>query len=396
MSRLPRITDTERRARLAVRHHLTPMAYAAEVSTAARSLIGLHATDPASVYVSAWARVGGVTRADIDDALYESRGVLKHLAMRRTVWALATDLVPTVQVAASDAIANSERRRLARDLERTGVTDRGATWVARAERAAMKALAELGPSLGRELSRAVPMLKTKITVGSGDKAQQIGVVTRVCTILSASGQATRGLPGGRWTERQPRWVRMEDWVPEVVQQEPLPPEPARADLARRWLAAFGPAMFDDLKWWTGWTVAHTRHALADIGAVEVALDGSRDGVALPDDLEVSAATEPWVALLPALDPTTMGWKEREWYLGGHRSRLFDANGNAGPTIWHDGRVVGGWGQRADGEVVLEFLADVGADVVALAEADADRLTSWLGGVVIRPSFPTPLQRALST
>ncbi len=393
---LLRITVAERRARLAVRHHVTPRSYAAEVATAARSLIGLHSTDPASVYLSAWARVGDVSHADVDAALYESRGVLKHLAMRRTVWALATDLVPMVQVAASDAIAASERRRLARDLERSGVAEDGTAWVTKAERAAMKALGELGPSLGRELSRAVPMLQTKITLGTGDKAQQIGVVTRVCTILSASGQATRGTPGGAWYDRQPRWVRMKDWVPEATEQPPLPPAAARGALARRWLAAFGPASFDDVKWWTGWTVTHTRDALADAGAVEVDLHGTGAGLVLADDVEPTPVPGPWVALLPALDPTTMGWKDREWYLGAHRSRLFDSNGNAGPTVWADGRVVGGWAQRPDGQVVLGFLDDVGAEAVALAGAEADRLTAWLGGVVVRPSFPTPLQRELST
>ncbi len=392
---LPRISAAERRARVAARHHLTPASNATEVATAARSLIGLHSTDPASVYLSSWARVGAVTHADVDHALYQSRSVVKHMAMRRTVWALATDLMPMVQVAASDSIAASERRRLACDLERSGVTDDGATWVAAAERAAMKTLGRLGPSLGRELSQAVPMLQTKITLGSGDKAQQIGVVTRVCTILSASGQATRGVPGGQWYDRQPRWVRMADWVPQVTMVEPLPAEAARAELTRRWLRAFGPATVDDLKWWTGWTVAHTREALADIGAVEVDLGGSRPGLALADDLEPTATPDPWVALLPALDPTTMGWKERDWYLGPHRSRLFDVNGNAGPTIWADGQVVGGWAQRPDGEVVLECLVQVGAETAHLVETEADRLTSWLGGVVVRPSFPTPLQRALS-
>jgi hypothetical protein len=69
------------------------------------------------------------------------------------------------------------------------------------------------------------------------------------------------------------------------------------------------------------------------------------GVDPPDD---------WVALLPALDPTVMGWKERDWYLGGHAGDLFDRNGNAGPTVLHNGKVVGGWAQRPDGEVVYEL------------------------------------------
>ena len=38
--------------------------------------------------------------------------------------------------------------------------------------------------------------------------------------------------------------------------------------------------------------------------------------------------------------TFMGWKERDWFLGEHAEPLFDRNGNAGPTVWRDGRVVG--------------------------------------------------------
>ena len=103
---------------------------------------------------------------------------------------------------------------------------------------------------------------------------------------------------------------------------------------------------------------------------------------------------PWVALLPALDPTVMGWAGRDWYLGPHRPALFDTNGNAGPTVWSDGRVVGGWAQRADGEVVVRFLEDAGAEARAAIEAEAARLGDWLGTVRITPRFRTPLELEL--
>ena len=149
------------------------------VEDAARSVLALHGTDPASVYLSAWARVPGLTHADVDDALYESRTVVKHMAMRRTVWVVPTDLMPVVQSAASDLIAAAERRRLARDLQRCGVTDDAARWMRKAERAAVTALEQNGPSLGRELSDAVPMLRAKITSGPSVKAPEFGVMTRV-------------------------------------------------------------------------------------------------------------------------------------------------------------------------------------------------------------------------
>ena len=63
--------------------------------------------------------------------------------------------------------------------------------------------------------------------------------------------------------------------------------------------------------------------------------------------------EPWAALLPVLDPTVMGWKERDFYLGPHGPLLFDTNGNAGTTAWWDGRIVGCWAQDPDGVVRAE-------------------------------------------
>jgi hypothetical protein len=102
----------------------------------------------------------------------------------------------------------------------------------------------------------------------------------------------------------------------------------------------------------------------------------------------------WVALLPALDPTIMGWKERSWYLGEHGPALFDRNGNAGPTVVVDGRVVGGWVQRPDGSVVYELLEPVAkAASTAIAKSARD-LEAWFGDVRAKPRFPTPLQKAL--
>ena len=73
----------------------------------------------------------------------------------------------------------------------------------------------------------------------------------------------------------------------------------------------------------------------------------------------------------------MGWQERDWYLGEHRSALFDTNGNAGPTIWADGRIVGGWATRAGGEVVTELLEDVGREASQAVDAEAARTTELL-------------------
>ncbi len=117
-------------------------------------------------------------------------------------------------------------------------------------------------------------------------------------------------------------------------------------------------------------------------------------ILLRDDLEATDPVEPWAALLPPLDPTTMGWLERDWYLG-TQAQLFDANGNVGPTAWWDGRIVGGWRQTGTGEVVLQMLEDVGAEGLRALEPEAARLTEWLGGTRVLPRFPSPLSKQVA-
>jgi hypothetical protein len=211
--------------------------------------------------------------------------------------------------------------------------------------------------------------------------------------LAADGRIVRGRPTGPWTTNQYSWATIESWLPAGF--EDLAVDKAQAELARRWLAAFGPAPVSDLRWWTGWTAGEVKRALTEIGPEEVDLDGST-GITLRGDVEPAKRTQPRAALLPGLDPTVMGWFERRWFLGDHGAALFDRTGNAGPTVGWEGRVVGGWAQRKDGEVVFRILEDIGRDAIAAVRAEAERLRVWIGSARITPRFRTPIERALSS
>jgi hypothetical protein len=91
----------------------------------------------------------------------------------------------------------------------------------------------------------------------------------------------------------------------------------------------------------------------------------------------------------------MGWSQRDWYVGPHAPQLFDRSGNIGPTVWVDGRIVGGWAHRADGEVVFHLLEDVGTDAIRAIEDLAEKLSAWIGPVRVRSRFRTPLERQLA-
>jgi hypothetical protein len=390
-----RITDDERRARLAVRHLLAPGSRVADVTKLAGALVGLHGSDPASVFLSAAARLRQPARAvpALERALYERRTLVRTLCMRRTMFVLPVPLVPVVQAACTDALVPGERKRLVQMLEDQGITKDGKRWLRNVEAETVAALEARGEATAAQLAQDVPGLRKKLTFGEGKKwAGTVGLSTRVLFLLSTEQRVVRGRPNGSWASSQYRWAPMDAWLPAGVPARPAPE--ARAELARRWLATFGPGTTADMKWWTGWTVAHTRAALAAVDAVEVEL-ASGTGWVLPDDLARVRTPKPWVALLPGLDPTTMGWRDRDWYLGGHAPQLFDTTGNAGPTVWVDGRVVGGWTQRRDGTVAHRLLEEVGREARAEIDAAAGALEGWLGDVRVTTRFPSPLQKHLA-
>jgi hypothetical protein len=383
----------ERRARLARRHFLAPGSGADDPVQLAGGLVGLHATDPATVYLAARARLRGSAGPEVDRSLYEERTLLRIIGMRRTLFVFPLELAAVVQAACTESIAAAQRKRYAKLIEEGGIAKDGRRWLGRAEAATLKALQARGEAFATELSSDVPQLRKKVHYGEGKTwAGSTSMTTWVLFLLAAEGKIVRGRPRGKWTSSQWSWVPVEEWLKEPLAR--LEPEEARTELASRWLKAFGPAGLDDLKWWTGWTLTQARAALAAIEAVEVDLDG-RSGFILSEDDESEPEVEPWAALLPALDPTVMGWKERDWYLGEHRPALFDIAGNAGPTVWWNGRIVGGWSVRKDGELPFRLLEDVGADAVAAIEAEAARLGAWLGETKVLPRFATPLARELS-
>lgn len=386
-----RIGVEERRARLGLRHRLAAPARAATAAEAAEAVVALHASDPASVFLAIHARTAPVAAAAIEQALYEQRSLIRMHGMRRTMFVVPTALAPVVQAACTAGLAAPQRRRYGKALAQAGVGDE--TTITEAEQAAIRALAARGEATGAQLSADEPLLRTQLLLSRGKRYEQtVNITTWVLFLLAADGRIVRGRPRGSWASSQYTWSLTEDWLPGGLPV--LPAEAARVELVRRWLAAFGPGTVADLRWWTGLTAGQVKRALAAISPVEVDLGGAT-GLVLPGDLAPPPEPDPWIALLPALDPTPMGWTGRSWFLGDHAPRLFDRNGNIGPTVWCEGRVVGGWTQQPDGEIAYRLLEDVGGEAAAAVGQAAARLTAWMDPVRATPRFRTPLERELA-
>jgi hypothetical protein len=102
----------ERRARLVRRHLLAPGTWKSSVAEVARALVAVHATDPATVYLSVRARTRDLDPDAITRELYEERTVVRILGMRRTLFVITREARPLVQTACTDLVAARERARI--------------------------------------------------------------------------------------------------------------------------------------------------------------------------------------------------------------------------------------------------------------------------------------------
>lgn len=382
------VDDRERRARIGVRHALAPPCHAATIEAAADTMTVLHATDPATIHLAAWARVPDLTVADVGRALDQDRTLVRQLSMRQTLFATPRDLLPAVMGSAAPRTAHQHLRPLLRDLDLGGPLGPGRAieWLAAARSATIAYLASGQEISAKQLAADVPEAAGSVERAAGTRwSGTYPVAPRLLSQLHLEGAVSRARNAGPWQTSRPLWTSTEAWLGQRV--APLSAREGYAELVRRWLWTFGPGTVEDVQWWLGATKTIVRQALSDLDAVPVTLDGGDIGWLGSDDLDEVASPGPWQALLPVLDPTVMGWKGREFYLGPHRGALFDSVGNAGCTAWVDGQIVGGWWQDADQVVRLRLLEQVDRPTHQRLLVEAERLTTWLDGTRAFPVNP---------
>jgi len=334
--------------------------------------------------------------AAVDEALYEHRALVRHHAMRRTLWVMTPEVARLAHAAATAKIARAERKRTVAALTETADVGDGETWLDHATEQVVALLAAGGSMTTRAIGQELPHLVLPVTFGVRTKhPAALNAHTKVLQGAGFDATLLRSEPSGSWNSAEYAWVGTEDWLGHPIAG--LEERPAAAELLSHWLHRFGPATEVDIKWWFGWTASLTQASLDAVHAAEVELDdGTVAYMAAGDDLVVDDPGH-WVRLLPGLDPTAMGWKERDWYIDPALvPRLFDRFGNAGPTVWVDGEIVGGWLQRPTGEIAVELHRELGRDHQQLLEEAVAELEQAIGDVIVRPRFPAPAQKDLWT
>jgi uncharacterized protein YcaQ len=390
---------------LAHKQHLLPNSRASDLLRAVRDIVALHSTDPTTPYLSLWARMAGFRREALEDALYERRALTRVSCMRVTLHVVPSDEMPRFFQAYAGRHLRPESRDLAPFLAQAGVcsAEEAEQRLQELQRRVLDVLIARGPSTLREIGQTVPELRAKIRYAEGKAYEgEFSIGSRLVPDMYALGLLVRARPRGTWRSNLYEYAALSDWLPEVDLDSVHPAE-ARAWLVRRYLNAFGPATADDVQWWTGLTKGETNSALHAIAnqVVQMSVEGwDGEYLALADDLErlrhFTRPERPTAFLLPSLDPYIMGYRERRRFLEPeHRAKLFDRAGNAVPTAWANGRVVGAWGQPKDeGDVIYRLFEPVSDELRALLDAQARRLEGFLGGEVLSPRFRTPFTRAL--
>ena len=268
------------------------------------------------------ARGDGFTAADVDRVLVEDRSVVVAWLNRGTIHMAARDDYPwLLGLTAPTQLAGSSRR-----LAQEGVSD-----PERGVKAIVTALGKDGPLPRRALRAHLAGQGIRIE-GQAFLHQLFATALRGLVVIGPQGVAlTRD-----WLGTDP---------PKSLEGEAR--DRALAELARRYLAAHGPASDRDLAWWAGLPVRDARAGLSAIARELGEMEGGLVDLAKPN--RPAAPKRMPLRLLPTWDAYLLGWKERSFLIADEHHPLVYAGGMIGPAIAVDGLVAGSWKARRDGK-----------------------------------------------
>lgn len=353
------------------RQYLYERAPAGGMLAVASRLCGLHAQVLSSAELSLWARVEGLERGSVRRALWEKRTLLKTWAMRGTLHLLPAREMPFWRA----ALSTSRRYRTPAVWRRFGLTLEELDRLTEAIGAALDGRVMTREELAREVARLTrsEAFGAKLALGGwGTILKPAAFTGRLCFAPSI-GQRVR-------------FTRPDTWL--KATSKPVDPQAAQLELARRFLAAYGPATHHDLaRWWGGSGVASARQWIAALGdqvsSVEVA--GERAWMLAADVREAcELAPGQSVRLVPAFDHYVVAASRHAERLlpGDLRGHVYRPQGWISPVLLVNGLMQGVWRHEVNGsrvEMIISPFIRQPAWVRRLAGEEAERLAAFLGG-----------------
>jgi len=342
------------------KQHLSPPSAKASAKDLVGEVGGLHAAGAATTYLSLWSRRRSFTKEELQTALYDDRSVAKVLCMRNTLFILPKELLPV----AYQATKQRRDALIDRYLRHYGMTRSRYGQCCDTVRELLGSGAKTAAEIKRELSDPDTNL--------------------VVDLMPNDWRLVRGYPRGTWRSSLHEYSTFEVWYPNVDLGS-LTPQQAHVELVRHYLSRLGPATADDIAWWAGLAKSEVRTALGSTGAdlqqVEIKNLGS-GYLLLSRDLDTLGSDPPEEReslFLPSLDPYIMGYKDRTRFLDpGSSNKVFDRAGNALPTVWQGGRVIGVWVENSKRSALQVLLFDeAGSRLTRQLEEQARSLSLFL-------------------
>ncbi len=352
--------------------HLDRRARSGSMLAVASRLCGLHAQVLSSAELTVWARVEKLDRRAVQRALWEDRSLVKTWAMRGTL-----HLLPASELPLWHAVLRTSRRYLRPNAWRKyfGITLEELDQLTEAIATALHGRVLTREELVSEVARITgsDAMGTKLAENSwGTILKPAAFTGRLCFAPSV-GQRVRFTHPGTWL---------------AAASPEIDAEAAVRDIARRYLAAYGPATYRDLaRWWGGGGVVAARKWIALLGeeASQVTVDGapawmlSKHARKLRD---LPAARS--VRLLPGFDQYVVGASHHAANLlpGDLRGRVYRPQGWISPVLLVNGFMHGVWRHELKGsrvEVNIDPFVKPPAWVRRAAAEEAERLAEFLGG-----------------
>jgi hypothetical protein len=336
-------------------------------------MIGLHAQVMSSAELQAAARIDGLRPADVREALWERRSLVKVWAFRQTLHLLTPDDLAEFVVAARSL----ERWHTPAWLKYFKMTEEGVDEV----------LEAIGDVLGDR-----PMTRVEVVDAVVARVRRPhlrdDMLTGWGTFLGPAAQRGRlvfGPSGGR----NVAFVDPSKWLGRPIEPDA---DPAAADAALgrlivRYLTVFpGSSREMIARWWGGGRLTAVGRALKVLPdpVVEVDVEGAR-GLVLESDVGALEAVSPEhpVRLLPGFDPFTNELPRRvETVLGdAHHDRVHRTAGWVTPIVVVDGRVAGTWeienGKAGAGKVVVRPFGGWRVSARKELEPEVDRIAAFV-------------------
>ena len=352
------------------RQHLDKRAPAGSMLAVASRLCGLHAQVMSSAELTIWARVEDVHRKAVQRALWEERTLVKTWAMRGTLHLLPADELPVWHAALS---TSPRYLKPAQWHKHFCITLEELDQLTEAVATALDGRLVTREELGREVARITGLTALGTTIAQSSWG----------TILRPAAFAGNLCFGPSLGQRV-RFTRPDTWLATSLAK--VDPQIATRAVARRYLAAYGPATYHDLaRWWNGGGVSTGRQWMASLGeeVSPVELDG-RQAWMLAADAREACDIPPIrsVRLLPGFDQYVVGasYHAERLLPGDLRRQVYRPQGWISPVLLVNGRMLGTWRHEIKGsriEVTIEPFVKTPAWVRRAAGQEAERLAAFL-------------------